>query len=159
MALMPSIVSTVLLLATTAIFDLCRNVDGAFTTTSKKLALNRSYQQHNIYHRDEIFKRIVDALYARNEDIAEDIDDAEIFNHQFLERSKRWVIIVDDEEAIRMAVGDYLYNQGYQVTACSEADAMLEICARPNSEGDLPPIPDAIVRSVVTSCHFVTNLF
>ena len=65
---------------------------------------------------------------------------------KFVERNKRWVVLVDDEESIRLAVGDFLYNQGYQVTACADADAMLEICAQPNKEGELPEVPDAIIR-------------
>lgn len=51
-------------------------------------------------------------------------------NAKFLERNKHWVVLVDDEEAIRLAVGDYLYDQGYQVTACADADAFLDICQR-----------------------------
>lgn len=46
---------------------------------------------------------------------------------KFMERTKHWIVLVDDEEAIRLAVGDYLYDQGYQVTACADADALLEI--------------------------------
>lgn len=45
----------------------------------------------------------------------------------FLRRNKEWVILVDDEEAIRLAVGDYLYDVGYQVTACADVDALLEV--------------------------------
>jgi DNA-binding NarL/FixJ family response regulator len=44
------------------------------------------------------------------------------------QRSKHWIIVVDDEEDLRLAVGDYLYDKGYHVTACSDAPALLEIC-------------------------------
>lgn len=71
-----------------------------------------------------------------------------IRDHEFMERTKRWVVLVDDEEAIRLAVGDYLYDQGYQVTACADADAMLEVCAKPQGDGQLPAVPDAIVSDV-----------
>jgi DNA-binding response OmpR family regulator len=67
---------------------------------------------------------------------------------EFLERTKRWVVLVDDEEAIRMSVGDYLYDSGYRVTACADADAMLEVCAKPQTNGELPAIPDVIVSDV-----------
>ena len=44
----------------------------------------------------------------------------EEFNRQrdpmWYERSKKWVLIVDDEEPIRQAVGQYLFDSGYQVT-------------------------------------------
>uniref|UniRef100_A0A7S2UPD1 Transcriptional regulator ycf27 n=1 Tax=Attheya septentrionalis TaxID=420275 RepID=A0A7S2UPD1_9STRA len=67
---------------------------------------------------------------------------------RFVERTKHWVVIVDDEEAIRMAVGDYLYDEGYQVTACADAEALLEVCDKPKAEGELPAVPDAIVSDI-----------
>jgi hypothetical protein len=65
---------------------------------------------------------------------------------KFVQRNKYWVVIVDDEEAIRMAVGNYLYDQGYQVTACADADALLEVCAKPGKDGSLPVVPNVIIR-------------
>ena len=71
---------------------------------------------------------------------------------KFVARNKRWVIVVDDEEPIRMAVGDYLYDQGFQVTACVDADSMLAICANgassPDSIDGLPRVPDCIVSDI-----------
>lgn len=58
------------------------------------------------------------------------------------------MVLVDDEESIRLAVGDYLYDQGYQVTACADADALLEVCATPKADGELPPVPDVIVSDI-----------
>lgn len=68
-------------------------------------------------------------------------------NPKFVERNKRWVILVDDEESIRLAVGDYLFDQGYQVSACADADSMLEVCTKPKSDGELP-VPDAIISDI-----------
>lgn len=65
----------------------------------------------------------------------------------FVERHQRWVVIVDDEESIRLAVGDFLYDQGYQVTACADADSMLQLFASSNDDATgLGRIPDAIIR-------------
>ena len=80
------------------------------------------------------------------------IDDFEekVKDSKFLERNKYWVVIVDDEESIRLAVGDYLYDQGYQVTACADADAFLEVCQQgldPDS-GMPKKLPDAIVSDI-----------
>jgi DNA-binding response OmpR family regulator len=69
-------------------------------------------------------------------------------DRKFVERNKSWIILVDDEEAIRQAVGDYLYDQGYQVSACSEADAVLEVCSQPPQPDMLPAVPDAIVSDI-----------
>ena len=46
---------------------------------------------------------------------------------KFKQRSKSWIVLVDDEEAIRLAVGNYLYEAGYAVTACADAEALLEL--------------------------------
>ncbi|KAL7564166.1 hypothetical protein ACA910_021140 [Epithemia clementina (nom. ined.)] len=44
-----------------------------------------------------------------------------------VQRNKCWVILVDDEESIRLSVGDFLYDEGYEVTACDGADSLLEL--------------------------------
>lgn len=66
---------------------------------------------------------------------------------KFVERNKRWVIIVDDEESIRLAVGDYLFDNGYQVSACADADSMLVLCKEPKADGELP-VPNAIISDI-----------
>jgi DNA-binding response OmpR family regulator len=63
------------------------------------------------------------------------------------ERNKQWIVIVDDEESIRSAVGDFLYDSGFQVTSCSDADSMLEVVNTPMNNGNLR-IPAAIVSDI-----------
>jgi DNA-binding NarL/FixJ family response regulator len=46
---------------------------------------------------------------------------------KFKQRSRCWIILVDDEETIRKAVGQYLFDQGYQVTACADAKTALQL--------------------------------
>ena len=60
-------------------------------------------------------------------------------------RSRHKVVLVDDEESIRLAVGDYLYDSGYQATAYSDADALLEHW-REGKDGLSSVLPDLIVR-------------
>jgi DNA-binding NarL/FixJ family response regulator len=48
------------------------------------------------------------------------------------ERAKRWIIIVDDEEPIRQAVGQLLFDRGYQVTACADGPTALKPAALPD---------------------------
>jgi DNA-binding response OmpR family regulator len=55
-------------------------------------------------------------------------------------------VLVEDEETIRLAVGDYLYDQGYQVTACADAQAALEFLKVGGSSPQ--PVPDAIVSDI-----------
>jgi len=75
-------------------------------------------------------------------------DDDPIQDPKFMERSKYWIVLVDDEEAIRLSVGDFLYDSGYQVTACADADALLEVCQKPRKPGELPATPAAIISDV-----------
>jgi PleD family two-component response regulator len=91
------------------------------------------------------------AKAAEKDEETFDLGDYQIKDPKFLKRSKKWVVVVDDEEAIRLAVGDYLYDQGYQVTACADADSLLEVCAKPRSDGELPVPPDVIIRYVLRS--------
>jgi DNA-binding NarL/FixJ family response regulator len=84
-----------------------------------------------------------------NFDGNDDDEIAKLLNDkQFLQRNKQWVVLVDDEESIRTAVGDYLYDQGFRITACADADALLQVCRNPLEAGDLPRVPDAIVSDV-----------
>uniref|UniRef100_A0A7S4QFY7 Transcriptional regulator ycf27 n=1 Tax=Ditylum brightwellii TaxID=49249 RepID=A0A7S4QFY7_9STRA len=83
-----------------------------------------------------------------NNNNKKDVEEYKFTDTEFLRRTKYWVVIVDDEESIRLAVGDYLYDSGYQVTACADADALLEVCATPKSNGELPAVPDCIVSDV-----------
>jgi DNA-binding NarL/FixJ family response regulator len=48
-------------------------------------------------------------------------------DEKFKQRNENWVVLVDDEESIRLAVGEYLYDKGYQVTACADADSLLDV--------------------------------
>lgn len=73
-------------------------------------------------------------------------------------RSNRWVLIVDDEEALRTAVGQFLMDEGYQVTVCSDSSSALDILGYKENnttnnnnneeEEDDYNIPDAIVLDV-----------
>lgn len=77
----------------------------------------------------------------------------------FQQRSKRWVVLVDDEESIRKAVGQYLFDEGYQVTACPDAKTALHVCRTKKGTttkttdsasiaAAVPMIPDLIVSDV-----------
>jgi DNA-binding NarL/FixJ family response regulator len=62
---------------------------------------------------------------------------------KFLQRHKYWIILVDDEDSIRQSVGDFLYDSGYQVTACADAAAAMEVC-----QNEYNNLPDVIVSDV-----------
>ena len=64
----------------------------------------------------------------------------EIFNH----RSQKWILLVDDEESIRQAIGQYLFDQGYQVTACADAETAWNICMKSKEK----KVPDLIVSDI-----------
>jgi DNA-binding NarL/FixJ family response regulator len=78
----------------------------------------------------------------------DELDFKRVKDSKFLERNKRWVVLVDDEESIRLAVGDYLYDEGYQVTACADADAFLAVCQKSSDGASPQPVPDAIISDI-----------
>lgn len=88
------------------------------------------------------------SVTANSKSTDDEVEEFKIRDESFRERTRHWVVLVDDEESIRLAVGDYLYDQGYQVTACADADALLEVCATPKADGELPPVPDVIVSDI-----------
>jgi len=66
-------------------------------------------------------------------------------------RSECWVVVVDDEEAIRQAIGQLLFDKGYQVTACGDGQTALNVALnkRTDSNGNkIDAIPDCIVSDV-----------
>lgn len=75
----------------------------------------------------------------------EDDELDQILDARFLKRNKYWVVLVDDEESIRLAVGDYLYDEGYQVTACADAAALLDEVL---SKDGTSRLPDAIISDI-----------
>ena len=72
-------------------------------------------------------------------------DEDQILDPRFLQRNQYWVTLVDDEESIRLAVGDYLYDEGYQVTACADAAALLEDVL---PRDGMSRLPDAIISDI-----------
>ena len=80
------------------------------------------------------------------------VQDFGIKDQKWHERSNRWVVIVDDEKPIRQAVGNYLSDQGYQVTACADALSALKVFRSKkqiNKEGvEMIRPPDAIVSDI-----------
>lgn len=83
---------------------------------------------------------------------ADDVQDFGMRDEDWQERSNRWVVVVDDEQSIRQAVGNYLSDQGYQVTACADAKTALQVVRSKrkfNQEGvEMIRPPDAIVTDI-----------
>lgn len=72
-------------------------------------------------------------------------------DEEFQKRSNRWILIVDDEEPIRRAVGQLLFDRGYQVTACADAPTALRIAQEQRSQSDNNSngrYPDVIVSDI-----------
>ena len=67
----------------------------------------------------------------------------------YLRQSKRnWILLVDDEQSIRQALGDYLSDNGYQVTACSDVDMAMSICESDSNDISSNSAPDCIVSDI-----------
>mmetsp|Transcript_2672 Transcript_2672/g.7123 ORF Transcript_2672/g.7123 Transcript_2672/m.7123 type:complete len:435 (-) Transcript_2672:355-1659(-) len=99
-----------------------------------------------------------------NSDNENDNDENNDNDEFFRRRNQHWVVLVDDEESIRYAVGDFLYDRGYEVTACADANSLLDLIAlrnnnnnndkNPSSNTDnsnddpQPRLPDVIISDV-----------
>lgn len=70
-------------------------------------------------------------------------------DEDFQRRSKRWILIVDDEESIRKAVGQLLFDRGFQVTACANGPTALQIAReRQKDDSGKQRPPDVIVSDI-----------
>lgn len=66
-------------------------------------------------------------------------------------RTGKWIIICDDEESIRQALGQLLFDKGYQVTACADVNRTLRVASnkRKDSNGNtVDKVPDCIVTDI-----------
>ena len=96
-----------------------------------------------------------------NDDYTDDANKEEE-EDDFQRRHPYWILLVDDEEAIRTAVGQLLFDQGFQVTACADGPTALEILSQSQDQTNHPQqeasnnrrrrtsrtLPDAIVTDV-----------
>jgi DNA-binding NarL/FixJ family response regulator len=87
------------------------------------------------YEKEEYFKGVDNSF--------NDQSDLELLT----ERSKRWILLVDDEEMIRKSVGKLLYEYGYQVTACADGPTALQV-AKSRVDAETPSTPSAIILDV-----------
>jgi ATP-dependent helicase HrpB len=100
----------------------------ATATRKTKKQLDSSSPPHNMFKLPFAqYGRGVGSLFSPTENYFMSKNDEEIPDEKFRWRNNQWVILVDDEESIRMAVGDFLFEHGYQVTACADADSLLEV--------------------------------
>lgn len=67
---------------------------------------------------------------------------------EFETRGKEWIVLVDDEESIRNAVGNFLFEAGYVVTACSDAETLLELLSSASS-GQIQNMPKKLPSVIV----------
>jgi len=69
------------------------------------------------------------------------------------QRSNSWVVLVDDSESIRKSVGQYLFDAGYTVSACADAEALIELLTLASSgnmqQNNIPSkLPSVIICDV-----------
>jgi len=95
--------------------------------------------------------RLLLTLHSSTSDV-EEFGRGQPRDEQWQRRSKQWVVLVDDEESIRKSVGQFLFDAGYQVTACADADTALKVCrssrAESSDDESSPSPPDAIVSDI-----------
>lgn len=128
-----------------------------FSCPSLQLALAPPSLHHGARRRERTFPLAM-AKLPRNEDDEDDTlySQSKIDEFQYTskddamwrKRSDCWIVLVDDEEAIRKAVGQLLFDRGYQVTACSDGTTALQVAtSKLSSDGDAM-LPDCIVSDI-----------
>jgi DNA-binding NarL/FixJ family response regulator len=139
------------------LFPICRRRRswGLFTRRAKEHVYHGSSGLHLSSVKDSSIpespdfetKVSVSPQYNLSEDIINVNDESSalttIKDRKFLERINHWIIFIDDEESIRQSVGDFLYDSGYQVTACADAMAFVEVCRAAMQHG-LPVNADSV---------------
>lgn len=137
-----------------------RPLHASTSPTSSSSAMNPS-PENNPKNRQSTALPMDTASVSKNDN--KQADDEEILrlqNPQFQWRNAHWVILVDDEESIRESVGDFLYDAGYQVTACDDAPTAWKLLISYNSvnnneeknpqkqQQQLQRIPDCIISDI-----------
>ncbi|VEU39019.1 unnamed protein product [Pseudo-nitzschia multistriata] len=64
-----------------------------------------------------------------------------------MRRENSWILLVDDEDPIRRAVGQFLLDKGYKVTTCADGRAALQLALSKRKEG-IGPVPDCIISDI-----------
>jgi DNA-binding response OmpR family regulator len=118
----------------------------------KSFAFQRSFQGNIFAQRNaQVFPRLLSVLKSSSND---EIEDSKLRDSLFRQRNACWVVLVDDEESIRLSVGDFLYDEGYQVSACADADSCLELLNKRDvahsneTNATKRQFPDAIISDI-----------
>jgi len=83
--------------------------------------------------------------------IRQSIDEVAVSNDND-DNNERWIILVDDEKDIRDAVGQYLSMQGYQITACADAESAFDVINSAYERAkydETRPMPNLIITDIV----------
>jgi ATP-dependent helicase HrpB len=119
----------------------------ATATRKTKRQLNFSFPAQMFMLPFAQYTRGIKSLFSPTESCFKTKNGDEMTDEKFRQRNELWVILVDDEESIRLAVGDFLFEHGYQVTACADADSLLEVLRAEHDEG-ANQLPDAIISDI-----------
>lgn len=117
------------------------------SSSDSLLKLRSSFSSpYNIDENDDYNEIVtVDDFYDIDFDVYDDEEEEEdeetiLWN----KRSKKWLILVDDEESIRQSLGQFLFDQGYQVTACVNPNTALDVLCNEKKN----KLPDAIITDI-----------
>jgi DNA-binding NarL/FixJ family response regulator len=113
--------------------------DTSTTTTTLSFALENSVNNNNNKKKSSKKKDNPTQQADANLDTSDSEADAITINEEdedtvevdplVRQRHARWVVLIDDEEAIRTSIGQFLFDAGYQVTACADAEAFSHVCS------------------------------
>jgi DNA-binding NarL/FixJ family response regulator len=102
------------------------------TTTTLPVTNTRIHSNKNVLTRQQLYNNNNEHEHE-NEETTEPIETETLLSPEQLlvrKRANSWILLVEDEEPIRRAVGDFFLDKGYQVTTCSDGAAALQLLAR-----------------------------
>lgn len=107
-----------------------------------------SHHRHRRQHPAQCNRSMHPVLHAAKGESNKEIDRTTIFTH---DNDQKWIVIVDDEKPIRQALGEYLSENGFEVTACSNVDTAIKVCESnifTNENNDEIKLPDCIISDI-----------
>jgi DNA-binding response OmpR family regulator len=115
-------------------------------------AAAQHYSSGRIFLSSRDNDRMEGGEYHRRDDRRQYLNPEEILSKR---RSNSWILLVDDEEPIRRAVGQFFHDKGYQVTTCADGAAAFQLAMskkiidNTNTGGEtIHRFPDCIVSDI-----------
>jgi len=84
---------------------------------------------------------------------SEDNQHNDIISHKPKEKS--WIIVINDDKSLCTSIGNFLFSSGYEITACVDAFACLQLITIPYGETCKFRVPDVLICDIKIQSEFL----